>query len=110
MSRVAILGYASQGVSAYEYWKNKGDEVTICDSRTDLTVPEGALTQLGPEYLQGLNQFDIIVRAAPSIHPRDIAAANGGSDILHKVTSNTNEFFRASPTRNIIGVTGTKGK
>jgi UDP-N-acetylmuramoylalanine--D-glutamate ligase len=30
--------------------------------------------------------------------------------VASKVTTQTNEFFRACPTRNIIGVTGTKGK
>jgi len=107
--KVAILGYASQGVSAYQYWSGLGDEVTICDTREDLELPAGAHAKLGPQYLEKLNEFDLIVRAAPSIHPRDIVAANG-QEILAKVTSNTNEFFRVCPTKNTIGVTGTKGK
>ncbi|MEJ0073360.1 MAG: UDP-N-acetylmuramoyl-L-alanine--D-glutamate ligase [Candidatus Saccharibacteria bacterium] len=107
--KVAILGYASQGVSAYDYWKAKGDEATICDTREDLELPEGALRQLGPNYLNDLDRFDLIVRAAPSIHPREITAANT-PEILSKVTSNTNEFFAVSPSKHIIGVTGTKGK
>lgn len=106
---VAILGYASQGASAYEYWKNLGDTITICDTRDDLELPEGTLPQLGTAYLRNLDRFDLIVRAAPSIHPREIVAANT-PDILKKVTSNTNEFFRVCPSKNIIGVTGTKGK
>ena len=50
-----------------------------------------------------------MVRGAPTIHPKDIVAANG-PEILTKVTSNTNEFLRVCPTKNVIGVTGTKGK
>ncbi len=107
--RVAIVGYGSQGTSAYGYWHAKGDEVTICDSREHIDVPQGALTQLGKDYLNNLDRFDVVVRAAPSIHPNALVAANS-PDILTKVTSNTNEFFSVCPSRNIIGVTGTKGK
>jgi len=107
--KVAILGYADQGKSAYEYWQAAGHELTICDSRPDVALPSGVPSQLGAGYLQQLNRFDLIVRAAPTIHPRDIVAANG-PDILAKVTSNTNEFMRVCPTKHIIGVTGTKGK
>src|SRR6185369_135433 len=43
--------------------------------------------------------------------PKDIAAANPETpDILDKVTTNINEFMRVCPTKNVIGITGTKGK
>src|ERR1700741_4499183 len=75
-----------------------------------LVVPEGAHTQLGPDYLSKLDQYDLIVRT-PILHPRDIVAANPETpNILDKVTSNTNEFFRACPSKKVIAVTGTKGK
>ncbi len=108
--RIAILGFAGQGQSSYEYWNTPDNEITICDQNHELTVPAGVNTQLGDKYLQNLDAFDLIVRT-PILHPRDIVAANPESpSILDKVTSNTNEFFRACPSRNIIGVTGTKGK
>jgi UDP-N-acetylmuramoylalanine--D-glutamate ligase len=107
--KVVVLGYGDQGKSAYEYWKKLGDDVAIRDSREDIEMPEGASFKLGPDFLKDLDQFDLIVRAAPSIHPRDIGAANSPA-IFKKVTSNTNEFFRVCPTKNIIGITGTKGK
>jgi len=107
--KVAILGYGSQGVSAYEYWKGLGDEVTICDSREDIELPDGAPRVLGPDFLKDLDQFDLLVRAAPIIHPREIVEANS-PEILKKVTTNTDEFFRVCPSKNVIGVTGTKGK
>lgn len=108
--KIAILGFAGQGTSAYEYWNTADNQLTICDQNPDTVVPAGAATQLGPDYLQNLDQFDVIVRT-PILHPRDIVAANPDSpDILGKVTTNTNEFFRVCPTKNIIGVTGTKGK
>ncbi len=107
--KVAILGYTDQGKSAYIYWKKQGHDMTICDSRPDIAVPEGVPTQLGEGFLRHLDRFDLVVRGAPTIHPRDIVAANS-PDILTKVTSNTDEFMRVCPTKNIIGVTGTKGK
>lgn len=108
--KIAILGFAGQGTSAYEYWNTPDNEFTICDLSTETVVPAGAASQLGPDYLQNLDQFDLLVRT-PILHPRDIVAANPDApNILDKVTTNTNEFFRVCPTKNIIGVTGTKGK
>jgi len=105
--KIAILGYGVEGQAAYAYWQN-GNDITICDRNESLEVPDGVATQLGEHYLDGLSQFDLIVRS-PNLHPRDIVAANDEA-ILEKVTSNTNEFMKVCPTKNIIGVTGTKGK
>lgn len=107
---IAIVGFAGQGKSSFEYWKAQGHDITICDRNEGLEVPAGASARLGEAYLQNLNAFDVIVRT-PIIHPRDIVTANPDApEILAKVTSNTNEFFTVCPTKNIIGVTGTKGK
>lgn len=105
---IAILGYGLQGQSAYKYWVSDGHNITICDSNSELELPPNTAGQLGPDYLAGLDRFDLIVRS-PSVHPRDIVSANSPS-VLEKITTNTNEFFRVSPTKKIIGVTGTKGK
>jgi UDP-N-acetylmuramoylalanine--D-glutamate ligase len=108
--KIAILGYASQGQSAYEYWNRDGNQLTICDLNPDLELPTGVASQLGPDYLGNLDRFDMLVRT-PILHPTHIIAANPDSpNILDKVTTVTNEFMRACPSRNIIGVTGTKGK
>ncbi len=105
--KIAIIGYGLQGVSSYNYWRD-GNEITICDQNNIENTPEDANLQIGENYLKNLDQFDLIVRS-PSVHPRDIIDANG-PDITIKVTTNTNEFFKVCPTKNIIGVTGTKGK
>ncbi len=107
--KVAILGYGGQGQCALEYWSNLGAEVTVCDKNVDTIVPSNAATQLGAHYLEGLDQFDLLVRT-PALHPKDIIDANQDPTILPKVTSVTNEFFRVCPTKNLIGITGTKGK
>ncbi len=105
--KVAILGYGLEGQAAYEYWR-EGNEITVCDRNEAVNLPDGVALQLGTDYLKGLDTFDVIVRS-PNIHPRDIVAANSEA-VLTKVTTNCNEFFRICRTKNIIGVTGTKGK
>src|SRR5690349_18374944 len=103
---IAILGFGSQGQSAYEYWNTPDNSLTICDSNPGLQVPAGANTKLGDSYLQDLDEFDLLVRT-PILHPRDIVAANPDApNILDKVTTVTNEFFKVCPSKNIIGVTG----
>ena len=104
---IAILGFGLEGRAAYDYWQDAND-ITICDQNSELKVPEGVGAQLGQNYLNNLDQFDLIVRS-PHVHPRLIVAANNQM-VLDKVTSNTNEFLRVCPTPNVIGVTGTKGK
>lgn len=105
--KIAILGFGSQGAAALEYWASPENEITVCDTNTELKLPETVQAKLGANYLQGLDEFDLIVRS-PSIHPRDIYKASPG--VEDKITTVTNEFFKVCPTKNIIGVTGTKGK
>ena len=108
--KIAIVGFARDGQAAYEYWHRAGSEITICDQDLELELPKEAKSQLGKNYLNNLGQFDLMVRTA-GLPPKLIADANPESpDILDKVTGNIDEFFEASPSKNIIGVTGTKGK
>jgi UDP-N-acetylmuramoylalanine--D-glutamate ligase len=107
--KVAILAYGVEGKSGAAYWGAMGHDMTVCDANTELDVPSGLASQLGPDYLKGLDQFDLIMRT-PSIRPDAITAANPDApDILGKVTSTTREFMAHCPAP-IIGVTGTKGK
>lgn len=107
--RIAILGYGKQGRSAYEYWHKPGNEITICDQNMPDDLPSDVANNIGPAYMGDLDQYDLIVRS-PIIHPDQIAQENQITpDILSKVTTVTNEFFKVCPCP-IIGVTGTKGK
>jgi UDP-N-acetylmuramoylalanine--D-glutamate ligase len=105
--KIAIVGFDTEGTVSYEYFKAQGADITICDQNTELIVPEGVEAQLGEGYLDNLDRFDRIVRT-PGLHPAKILAKNPG--ITNKITSQTNIFFEMSPTSNVIGVTGTKGK
>ncbi len=107
---IALLGFAGQGQAAYDYWNKGGNEITICDLDESIQLPSGVKSELGENYLQNLGQFDLLVRT-PGLHPKDIQAANPDQPkILDKVTTVTNEFLKVCPSKNVIGVTGTKGK
>ncbi len=106
--KIALLGFDNEGRSSYEYFQALGHELTICDQNVAVVVPEGAQTVLGDEYLTNLDRFDQIVRTA-GLPISKIYDAN--PDLSpDKVTSQVNEFFRVCPTKQIIGITGTKGK
>src|SRR3954462_15678758 len=105
-TKVAIVGYERDGRAALHYWRDRGAEVTVCD-QAEKEVPAGTLTQFGESYLRHLDRFDIIMRTS-GLNPRTIIAENPTA--ASKITTGTNEFLRVCPTRNIIGVTGTKGK
>jgi UDP-N-acetylmuramoylalanine--D-glutamate ligase len=105
--KIALIGYDTEGKASYEYYAAAGHDVTICDQNPAVEVPAGVATQLGDNYLQDLARFDVIVRTA-GLHPDKILNAN--PTVADKITSCTNEFMEVSPCRNMIGVTGTKGK
>lgn len=106
--KVAILGFDIEGKTSYDYYREHGAEVTICDQKEQLETPEGAPTQLGAGYLDNLDRFDIVVRTAGLIQEK-VLAVNPAS-ITAKMTTQINEFLRVCPTKHVIGVTGTKGK
>jgi len=105
--KVAIINYGIEGRAALPYWQAKGAQVTICDQNEQLDVPAGVDVRLGSGYLDDLGGFDVIMRTA-SVHPDSILAHN--PDVRSKITTTVDEFMRVAPTKNIIGVTGTKGK
>jgi len=99
--RAAILGYGTEGESAYRYLAGKGYDLTIHDLDPGKELPKGAKSVLGPDYLKKLDDYDMVVRS-PGIKPWEI-------ETKAVVTSQTGLFFEHCPAR-IIGVTGTKGK
>ncbi len=105
--KIAIVGFDTEGRASYEYFKAAGHEITIHDQDDQVAVPSGTASVLGDSYLDNLNRYDLIVRTA-GLSPRKIEAKNPG--ISQKTTTLINEFLKVSPTRQIIGVTGTKGK
>lgn len=106
--KIAILGFSTEGQASYDYFAAQGGhEITILDRDTQTVVPDGVDSVLGETYLDRLDRFDLIVRTA-GLPPAMILEKNPG--VSPKITSQINEFIKVSPTKNIIGVTGTKGK
>ncbi|GAC1502495.1 MAG: UDP-N-acetylmuramoyl-L-alanine--D-glutamate ligase [Candidatus Saccharimonadales bacterium] len=105
--KIALLGFDLEGQSSYEYFKGQGHEITICDQKTDIALPGGVDSCLGDSYLDNLDRFDLLLRT-PGLPPHLILDKN--PNVAKKISSQINEFFINSPTTNIIGVTGTKGK
>lgn len=104
--KVALIGFGIENQAALTYWQQKGAGVTICDQNPDVTVPTGVASQLGADYLDSLDRFDIIVRTV-GMHPKLILEKNPG--VAAKITTAINIFFEECHTP-IIGITGTKGK
>ncbi len=109
-SKIAILGFGVEGRAMFEYLhRNEYPNITICDQDVNLKdeMPGGVSVKLGPGYLDGLDEFEVIFRS-PGIKYMDAyiqKAIEGGLE----VTSPTNYFVDQCPCP-IIGVTGTKGK
>ncbi len=104
--KIALVGFGVENQAAYRYWQTKGQSPVICDQDTSVTVPEGAQAQLGDNYLDNLDRFDLIIRSV-GIHPSVILDKN--PSVKTKITTAVNLFFEDCKTP-IIGVTGTKGK
>jgi UDP-N-acetylmuramoylalanine--D-glutamate ligase len=104
---VCILGFGREGQAMLEALEEEapGCRITIADRNGELKI-ENYETQLGPEYLQNLDRFDVIIKS-PGI-PLNAALKTHRS----KLTSSTQIFFDsiADSGATIIGVTGSKGK
>lgn len=103
--KIAIIGFAREGRAVYKYYKNKGVEVWILDKKSELLLPDGALGVLGDNYLDDLDQFDLVYRS-PGVALNKVAPRLSPET---KLSSATKLFFELCPGK-IIGVTGTKGK
>ncbi len=114
--KVAVLGVGVEGLSSAKYLVGQGATVTVLDQKDEKEADANTLQELqklqirtvfGPNYLDELKQYDVVVRS-PGI-PRSA----GGLLALDKdqtiLTSQTQIFFDACPCP-VIGVTGTKGK
>lgn len=107
MKSVAILGFDVEGAASYDYFNELGFDITIHDQSVDKNIPGGAKHVLGTQYLDNLDKYDLLIRT-PGLHPNKILQNN--PSVANKIWTGTNEFFKVCPSKNIIGVTGTKGK
>ena len=113
--KICILGYGIENKALVSFLISKkiSCEITICDANRGVRHPVGCRTpfvgwRLGKNYDKNLSDFDIIFRIAgyPLFSEKIKKAKKTGTEI----SSPAKLFFEFCPTKNIIGITGTKGK
>lgn len=109
--KIAILGWGMENRALLKHiLKHKIKcEITVCDKRNDINkqgmINKRISWQLGKNYNKNLEKFDILFRAPG--WPIKSLKRPGLSGVL---TSPMKLFFELCPTKNIVGVTGAKGK
>jgi len=110
--KVLLLGFGREGQSSYRLIRRVLPELQLTIADVDESVRENELLKgdhyvdfhLGEGYLEGLNTFGRILKS-PGISLKDISYSFDPSSII----SQTDLFLRRF-SRQVIGVTGTKGK
>jgi UDP-N-acetylmuramoylalanine--D-glutamate ligase len=112
-SKLLILGFGKEGQSTYRFIRKifPYKPVAIADRDAELRSRAGLLLQdslvslyLGEDYLSGLAGYDLIIKSPGVGIPKEIRLS---PDTI--LTSQTQLMLRAYH-RQIIGITGTKGK
>jgi len=112
--KVAVIGVGVEGKSTLNYLEDKNAKLFLLDQKETLD-PEiitlaksiGVQLHLGKNYLETVDQFDLIFRS-PGVRP-DLPELLRAKEAGVRVTSQTKYFFDTCPCP-IVGVTGTKGK
>ncbi len=103
---IAILGFGKEGKSTYNFIKKHLPDIflTVLD-KAAITIDDDKVTIIsGDDYLNNLEKYDLIIKS-PGISLKDIDY----SKIQDKITSQL-ELLLEVNRKNIIGITGTKGK
>ncbi|MBQ3306833.1 MAG: UDP-N-acetylmuramoyl-L-alanine--D-glutamate ligase [Bacilli bacterium] len=103
---IAILGFGREGQSTYHFIRKYLGEkrITILDQKS-ISIDDSNVTLItGEDYLEHLEEFDLIIKT-PGVSLKDIDLTN----IEDKITSQL-ELLLEVNRKNIIGITGTKGK
>ena len=108
---IAILGFGKEGKSTYNFIRRYSNQTLTILDKNDILKNNEYLKEdknltiiTGDTYLNNLDQFDLIIKA-PGIALLDIDLTN----IENKLTSQL-ELILEINKKNIIGITGTKGK
>lgn len=103
---IAILGFGKEGKSTFNFIRKHLPDMplTILD-KASITIDDDKVTIVsGDDYLNNLEKYDLIIKS-PGISLKDIDY----SKIQNKITSQL-ELLLEVNRKNIIGITGTKGK
>ena len=117
--KIALLGLGIENQELLKYLLRQkiNSPITICDSRSikdlgdryrDFKGYKQIKWRLKEKYNQNLYEFDLLFRSPgwPILCPGIQEALQHGTEL----SSAMNLFFALCPTKNIIGVSGTKGK
>jgi len=123
--KIALLGLGLENYALVKFLLEKKTKcrLTVCDARNKERLGEKftelknkASWKLGQNFNRGLYDFDILFRSPgwPLSCPGITEAVRKRKIIsrpaINFLSSPMNLFFELCPTKNIIGVTGTKGK
>ena len=109
--RILILGFGKEGRSTYDFFKKHFPDLLlgIADKNTsileDSSLSDDNILEIfsGTNYQNSLLNFDIIIKSP------GVVIENTNSTISNRITSQTDLFLQCY-SKQIIGITGTKGK
>jgi len=110
--KIAILGFGKEGKSTYNFLRKYMGNIPLTIKDKNVTIKDDPLLKkqdnveivVGEDYLDDLDKYDIIMKS-PGISFKNITTTN----IKNKIYSQL-EILLKYYKKNIIGITGTKGK
>ncbi len=112
MSKILILGFGREGRSTYKQLRKKNPNTPLVIADKNLNIANDELLKddanvsfkLGDDYLQNLDEYKLIVKS-PGISLKNLP------ELLNdKRISSQTDLFLQEFHKQIIGITGTKGK
>ncbi len=122
--KIALVGWGIETKSAFSYYGPNNDYLIVSEeprddfphgdnikirTLTDARKPGLTGNVTDYSYLHGLEEFGLVVYS-PSAHKNLEKIYPENSIFWKKATTILEEFFKHIKTKNIVGVTGTKGK
>lgn len=100
---IGIYGMGIEGVSLFHWLTTHGYSNILC---FDDANPSHGDSVLPLQPNSKIPECTVVFRS-PGIHPKKIVEHGGA---YNRISSSTQLFFDTCPSKNIIGITGTKGK
>lgn len=111
--KILVVGFGVEGKALVDYFVEQGAIVTVADQKTHtefgktyVDYYDKVAWQLGENYLDKLDCFDLIAFSPGLKYPVYQKIISSGVS----TTTQMRIFFDQTPTKNLIGVTGTNGK
>lgn len=104
--KVLILGFGREGRSSFQLFKNVGGFFCLDVADGNPTIAEEKIDAkiiAGPQYLDVIDEYDIVMKSPGIVLPREI------SDYKAMITCQI-DLFMHEYGRQTVGITGTKGK